>query len=88
MNGDAIVITASMTTPAATHAELKNSVSVMIFPPRLSVRKCIVQLFTDVKYFLAQNFTFVFMGDFSGLFGLWHGRLMGYKPSPYNAQNS
>ena len=46
------------------------------------------QLFTDVKYFLTQNFTFVFMGDFSGLFGLLYGRLMGYKPSPYNAQNS
>jgi hypothetical protein len=88
MNGDAMVITASMTTPIATHAELKNSVSVMIFSPGLSVRKCIVQLFTVVKYFLALIFTFVFMGDFSGLFGLLCGRAMGCKPGSYNAHNS
>jgi len=77
MNGDAIVITASMTTPIATHAELKNSVSDMIFTPGLCVKKCIVQLFTVVKYFLALIFTFVFMGDFYGLFGLLYGRAMG-----------
>ena len=88
MNGAAIAATISMTTPAATQAELKNSVSVIIFTPRLSVRKCIVQLFTVVKYFLALIFTFVFMGDFSGLFGLWRGRQMGCKPSPYSAHNS
>ena len=88
MNGDAIVITASMTTPIATHAELKNSVSVMIFTLGLSVRKCIVQLFTVVKYFLALIFAFVFMGDFSGLFGLLCGRAMGCKPSPYSAHKS
>jgi len=87
MKGAAIAAAISMTTPIATHAELKNSVSVIVFPPRLCVRKYVAQLFTDVKYFLALIFTFVFMGDFSGLFGLWHGRLMGYKPSPYNAQN-
>ena len=88
MKGAAIAATISITTPIATHAELKNSVSDMLQPPRLCVREYLAQLFTDVKYFLAQNFTFVFMGDFSGLFGLWHGHLMGYKPSPYNAQNS
>jgi hypothetical protein len=88
MNGDAIVITASITTPIATQAELKKSVGVMIFTPGLCVRKYVAQLFTVVKYFLALIFTFVFMGDFSGLFGLWRGRQMGCKPSPYSAHNS
>jgi hypothetical protein len=88
MKGAAIAATISMTTPTATHADSKKSVSVMIFTPRLSVRKCIVQLFTVVKYFLALIFTFVFMGDFSGLFGLLCGRAMGCKPSPYSAHKS
>ena len=66
----------------------KNSVSGIVFPPRLCVREYLAQLFTVVKYFLALIFTFVFMGDFPGLFGLLYGRAMGYKPSPYNAQNS
>jgi len=88
MNGDATVISASMMRPKPMATDSKNSVSVMIFPPHLFVRLSLAQLFTVVKYFLAQNFTFVFMGDFSGLFGLWHGRAMGCKPSPYNAHNS
>jgi hypothetical protein len=88
MNGDAIVITASMTTPAATHADSKNSVGVMIFSPGLCVRLSLAQLFTVVKYFLTLIFTFVFMGDFSGLFGLLCGRAMGCKPGSYNAHNS
>jgi len=88
MNGDAIVITASMTTPIATQAELKNSVSVMIFSPHLSVRLSLAQLFTSVKHYFTENCEIVFMGDFSGLFGLWRGRAMGCKPSPYSAHNS
>jgi len=88
MKGAAIAATISMTTPIATQAELKKSVSVMIFPPGLCVRKYVAQLFTVVKYFLALIFTFVFMGDFSGLFGLWRGRAMGCKPGSYSAHNS
>ena len=53
MKGAAIAAAISMTTPAATQAELKNSVSVMIFTPGLCVREYLAQLFTDVKYFLA-----------------------------------
>ena len=88
MKGAAIAATISMMTPIATHAELKNSGSVMIFSPGLCVRLSLAQLFTVVKYFLALIFTFVFMGDFSGLFGLLCGRAMGCKPGSYNAHNS
>jgi len=70
MNGDATVISASMTTPTATQAELKNSVSVMIFTPGLCVRKYVAQLFTSVKHYFTENCEIVFMGDFPGLFGL------------------
>jgi len=83
MNGDATVISASMTRPKPMATDSKNSVSVMIFTPRLCVRLSLAQLFTVVKYFLALIFTFVFMGDFSGLFGLLCGRAMGCKPRPW-----
>jgi len=51
MKGAAIAAAISMTTPIATQAELKNSVSVMIFTPRLSVREYVAQLFTSVKHY-------------------------------------
>jgi hypothetical protein len=51
MKGAAIAATISMTTPAATQAELKNSVSVMIFTPGLCVRLSLAQLFTSVKHY-------------------------------------
>jgi hypothetical protein len=51
MKGAAIAATISMMTPIATHAELKKSVGVMIFPPRLSVRLSLAQLFTSVKHY-------------------------------------
>jgi hypothetical protein len=53
MKGAAIAATISMTTPAATQADSKKSVSVMIFPPRLSVRLSLAQLFTSVKHYFA-----------------------------------
>jgi len=83
MKGAAIAAAISMTTPIATQADSKNSVSVMIFTPGLCVRLSLAQLFTVVKYFLALIFTFVFMGDFPGCFGLWRGRQMGCKPRPW-----
>jgi len=88
MKGAAIAATISMTTPIATQAELKKSVSDMLQPPRLSVRKYVAQLFTSVKHYFTENCKIVFMGDFSGLFGLLCGRAMGCKPSPYSAHNS
>ena len=88
MKGAAIAAAISITTPIATQAELKNSVSVMIFTPGLSVREYVAQLFTSVKHYFTENCEIVFMGDFSGLFGLWHGRAMGCKPSSYSAHNS
>jgi len=66
MKGAAIAATISMTTPIATQAELKNSVSVMIFSPRLCVREYVAQLFTSVKHYFTENCKIVFMGDFPG----------------------
>jgi hypothetical protein len=53
MKGAAIAAAISMTTPIATQADSKNSVSVMIFSPGLCVREYVAQLFTSVKHYFA-----------------------------------